>query len=1051
MANLPTLTLSPAWDITTQTAITYDEAPLGDGYVSRVNRTISIARAWSVRRVGLTTDQKDALMAELSLYAGVDAFLWSPHEQLPKAAYFCDAWSEIPLGPNAWEIQATFKEDIVGAQADFSDLIDIVKIDTWLAGTLSWLQTYTRNTLPLAANSNYVTVNAFHNVLGRGGYFPGSAGTTEGQAALGRACMEAFNITGDTAWRDYAIALGNALINFYYSSPVPSAGTENNTIWAPHWLINVKEAFVSRGPQSTVDPLNYGDFGRIITFTNGVGTIPGGSPANGNLLAVVNKVYSVNGTLLWKNVNSPLTAGTEYAVNYFVSNFQLKGQNYRIFADTESSGGTPPTITTETAGTIVLATNYSGPARLIYSTYSGPTIAINALFEPYPMWRPLLLGEAQAAFDVFPWSWQFYTYLHQATGDAKWARAAAATRYTGIVTAEVENLSFYYQISDDTTNLYTYPGTQSILINNVNGYTDSRQVGGDKDGWLRLDINAAPPLQLNPDGSLTLGPDGKPLGPFPSAEVQNFAIVTGVLNTTTIIANAAHSAGGIVEVGLSIDDDPFTFDQIYKQFWKLNNAGAATARTFSAGELILWSGDYLTWFYQIAESPIYTYSGGSGSVSTTSSFETFTYNGTTAPWLVGVITMNGNGGFAGAGLVFDNLGAFVNAPPRIWIRHTGGEIHYKVIDGNGNSFYYDIVSTGASYISVQPTWAQMYRIGHSDNPNVTDKLQSIEFVAKGNGSSTTYIWFASPGDGPQQLDVPIFTYKAVITTRQRSAHTLWVGNFQPIGNTLDELLYNPGVVPFTVNLLNGAISDWRGVPYAGYQSPLMWQFWGYPDRQLQVEQFLLDAQAAYSNKNPSQRFGPFAPVFSWSYWDNGDFLANGLNDFGWSGPDPNTAWAPYSLRALESTAHTWLNDRNNIRLQQIVMQFLRYLDDDYLFRNAISPITDFPETLGGQANYNEPHAAALIGRAALYANLAGGSSVTTFRILKLCYDYIETQYVGTGTMAGSFSAGQPTYTESSIEYREYFVFWHGEIIEFLALLKKYKNDLTFPGPDTFLL
>lgn len=65
--------------------------------------------------------------------------------------------------------------------------------------------------------------------------------------------------------------------------------------------------------------------------------------------------------------------------------------------------------------------------------------------------------------------------------------------------------------------------------------------------------------------------------------------------------------------------------------------------------------------------------------------------------------------------------------------------------------------------------------------------------------------------------------------------------------------------------------------------------------------------------------------------------------------------------------------------------------------------------------------------------------------------HIETQYVGTGTMGGSFSAGQPTYTESSIEYREYFVFWHGEIIEFLALLKKYKNDLTFPGPDTFLL
>ena len=183
-----------------------------------------------------------------------------------------------------------------------------------------------------------------------------------------------------------------------------------------------------------------------------------------------------------------------------------------------------------------------------------------------------------------------------------------------------------------------------------------------------------------------------------------------------------------------------------------------------------------------------------------------------------------------------------------------------------------------------------------------------------------------------------------------------------------------GLVPFTVNLLDGVISDWRGVPYAGYQSPLMWQFWGFPTRQRQVEDFLLASQAAYANENPSNQFGPFAPVFSWAYWDNGDFLANGLNDFGWNGPDPNTAWAPYAFRALESAAHTWLNDRLNTRLQQIVMQFLRYLDDDYLSRNSIAPITDFPETLAGQANYAEPHAAALIGRTALYANLSGGRS-----------------------------------------------------------------------------
>ena len=394
----------------------------------------------------------------------------------------------------------------------------------------------------------------------------------------------------------------------------------------------------------------------------------------------------------------------------------------------------------------------------------------------------------------------------------------------------------------------------------------------------------------------------------------------------------------------------------------------------------------------------------------------------------------------------------MNTPPRLYLKHSGAEIHFKVIDGDGDSFYYDIADTSGAWIDIQPSWDQMYQINADKNPNQVDSLQSIEFVAKGtNGASTTYIWFASPGPPPEQLDIPIFTYKAVITSRQRSAHTLWLGDFKPVCNTLDALQYNPGVVPFTVNLLNGVISDWRGIPYAGYQSPYMWQQWGYPARQRQVEDFLLAAQAAYSTKNPSNQFGSFAPVFSWTYWDNGDFLANGINDFGWNGPDPNTAWAPYAFRVLESAAHAWFNDRLNTRLKQIVMQFLRYLDDDYLARESIAPITDFPADTAGRANYAEPHAASLIGRAALYANLAGGDPVVTFRVLKICFDYVESQYVAAGTMAGSFSAGQPVYSEGGVNYREYFVFWHAEIIEFLALLRKYKIDLTYPGAETFLL
>ena len=1017
----PTLTLSPEWQATDITDIPFNESELDNGYKARVNRTTVPIKVWEVRRKGLSKLEVDQLIQELSFYTGVDAFTWTPHPNIPSANYFCEEWVVTPLGLDVWEISAQFIKDNISECLAFAALIDTTEINDWLSGCLTWLATYTKDTLPLAANSNYLTVNAFHDVLGRGGYFPGSAGTTEGQAALGRACMEAFFTTNNVAWKNYAIALGEALVNYYYNDPIPS-NNESSTLWVPHWLINVKESFVSRGPTAN-DPLNNGDFGRIVTFTNGVATIP--SSADGDKLAVLYKVYSTDGVLLWNNVDAPLVSGTEYPIRYFVSDFQLKGQNFRIFPDTETSGGTIPIATNEIAGKIKLNTNYNGQAKLIYTTYTGPTIAVGQLFEPYPAWRELLPGETQAAFDVFPWSWALYDFLYQETNDDKWRRAAEATRYSAITTAVVNNLSYYYK-KDSSDELFTYPGTQVVQVDNVNGYTGSRVTSGDKADWLRLDINAAPALQFDGD---------TPTGPFPSIEVQNFAITTGVESNVTIYAEAAHSNGGIVEVGLSTDSDAFNFDRIYKAYWQLNSSGDITTRIFQPEELIRWSGDYLTWFAAIAEDPIYTY----GSATTFLEFQSITYNGVTFDALCARIDLNNSGD--GAGLVFSGLGARISAPPKLYIKVLNHDTDLKIVDGDDDPWTYEL-DADPDFQLIQPSWDEMSSTV-AQNPNETDALESIEFVYK-DGPATIYLWFASPGDEPEQLDIPIFTYKAVLTSRDRNAHTLWVGDWRPIGNTLDQLQYNPGVVPFTVNVLNGIISDWRGIPYAGYQSPWMWFKWGYPNRQAQVEEFLLDAQAAYSTQVPGELFGPFAPVFSWAYWDNGDFLANGLNQFGWNGPDPNTAWAPYAYRALEASAHTWYLESTNINLQQIVMQFLSYLDDRYIANRDDDPITDFPPNEIGEVNYKEPHAAALIGRTALYANLAGGDPAITFRVLRNCIDFLRSQYISTGTMLGSFASGQPVYTVGSTNYKEYFVFWHAEIIEFLALLIRHKENITYP-------
>ena len=60
------------------------------------------------------------------------------------------------------------------------------------------------------------------------------------------------------------------------------------------------------------------------------------------------------------------------------------------------------------------------------------------------------------------------------------------------------------------------------------------------------------------------------------------------------------------------------------------------------------------------------------------------------------------------------------------------------------------------------------------------------------------------------------------------------------------------------------------------------------------------------------------------------------------------------------------------------------------------------------------------------------------------YRYIKSQYVDTGLMEGSFSKDQPSFTEGSNEYKEYFAFWHFEILESLAELQQLREQLVSP-------
>jgi hypothetical protein len=127
------------------------------------------------------------------------------------------------------------------------------------------------------------------------------------------------------------------------------------------------------------------------------------------------------------------------------------------------------------------------------------------------------------------------------------------------------------------------------------------------------------------------------------------------------------------------------------------------------------------------------------------------------------------------------------------------------------------------------------------------------------------------------------------------------------------------------------------------------------------------------------------------------------------------------------------------------MRYLGYLFSFHRQRNSNQPPTNITVSRGAEVKYHEPHTASLTLRAAIYANLAGGNRLITFGMIKASYEYIKTQYVSSGNMAGSFTAGQPEFTVNGITYRENFGFWTGEILESLAILYKYKDEIRLPS------
>jgi hypothetical protein len=270
---------------------------------------------------------------------------------------------------------------------------------------------------------------------------------------------------------------------------------------------------------------------------------------------------------------------------------------------------------------------------------------------------------------------------------------------------------------------------------------------------------------------------------------------------------------------------------------------------------------------------------------------------------------------------------------------------------------------------------------------------------------------------------PIASFEMQMAASPSQAYTITLASARPMPVAV--MPYMPGAAPFTANFLGAPpeLITWRGCLYTGYQAPWIWgTLTGKGTQTANQLAFLAAAQTAYHAQVPSVT-GPFAPCY---YLPRADSQSFGTaNTFGWNGPDPNSQWCGYQYRPFEGTARYWASTPSDTAAAAICNSFLTWLAGAWT--GAGGPPTDFVSTGAPQTNYDEPHAAALILRAAMWMDLAGASQTLTRPMILKCITYLQRLY---NANAGGAMAG----TWCPVGATGWYGFWNGEILAALGLM-----------------
>lgn len=362
-------------------------------------------------------------------------------------------------------------------------------------------------------NEDYLIANAYHDVSGRQGYFPASAGTSEGQFLMIRAAVQAYEAQSNNTWLTLAENMALAASQKLFNISPPSSGS--GILYLPHWLFNVREPLQM---QSQILCKKV-----ALTYSGGLwtGNIGDGPPDYGDLVkSVIGAIEEDDAFLTWENVYSSAN-GTSF--------------------------GAPTSYTVSASGCSIsytaaqLGSPYTGDPYNInvqYTVNVGQMLGVSEMMEAWPHWRRIDPSERDCAVDTLPWAWQCYDLLFKATSDSDYSDAR---------TAIGETIDDVFDIDDGRNWIRATKGSPFSL--------PGTYVSGDRTGFSQSS------LYRNSDGNVIMqipaGTDG--------TEAQYGRGVTDQIKVGDTHIKVVMKADGTSNIDLFLQDgtDVSTADRYY--------------------------------------------------------------------------------------------------------------------------------------------------------------------------------------------------------------------------------------------------------------------------------------------------------------------------------------------------------------------------------------------------------------------------------------------------------------------------------------------------------